>query len=252
MFSGHSWIRILLWTLAGAAAVAVLVMGLPVLLPFGVGLAVALLAEPLAKLLNQKLSRGLASAVAVGSVYGALGTGLWFLGRGLLLELNRLTDRLPQLAQDAQGLLARGEARVYLLGGRPGVAAAAGRNIEARYPGVTVAGCHDGYFTDDAEIVREIEERSPDILAVCLGSPKQELWMAARRGLNAGVMLGLGGALDVLSSRVRRAPASWRDRGLEWLWRLVRDPRRLKRQIRLPAFLRAVRRQRKAEWKKAD
>lgn len=109
MFSGHSWIRILLWTLAGAAAVAVLVMGLPVLLPFGVGLAVALLAEPLAKLLNQKLSRGLASAVAVGSVYGALGTGLWFLGRGLLLELNRLTDRLPQLAQDAQGLLARGE-----------------------------------------------------------------------------------------------------------------------------------------------
>ena len=75
--------------------------------------------------------------------------------------------------------------------------------------------------------------------------------MAAHRTPEVGLMMGLGGALDVLSGSVKRAPAFWRGRGLEWFWRLMREPKRVKRQICLPAFLLAVQRQRKQEWEKA-
>ena len=141
---------------------------------------------------------------------------------------------------------------VFLYGGAPGTAEAAAEEIRRAYPGVTVCGTADGYRADDADVLRQIEETRPVVTAVCLGSPKQELWMAAHRGLETGVMLGLGGTLDVLAGKTARAPEHWRDRGLEWLWRLLHDPRRLKRQLCLPAFLLAVRRQRINEWKKAD
>ncbi len=141
---------------------------------------------------------------------------------------------------------------VFLYGGTPGTAEAAAEEIRRRYPGVTVCGTADGYEADDADVVRRIEATGPAVTAVCLGSPKQELWMAAHRGLTTGVMLGLGGTLDVLAGKTVRAPARWRERGLEWLWRLLREPKRIKRQMCLPAFLLAVRRQRIREWKKED
>lgn len=149
-------------------------------------------------------------------------------------------------------LLERMSGRVYLLGGRPGVAEAAARAIHDAYPGVAVCGCHDGYFTDEAEVIRRIEASAPALVAVCLGSPKQELFMAAHRGIAAGAMIGLGGALDVLSGRKKRAPEAWRDRGLEWLWRLIHEPARIGRQLCLPGFLAAVRKQRDREWQKED
>ena len=176
-------------------------------------------------------------------------------GIGVVRASKKLGRPLPERAAGIdlfRAVLDRMEGRVYLLGGRPGVAEAAAEAIRKEYPGVTVCGCHDGYFADDGAVVREIEESAPDLVAVCLGSPKQELFMAAHRGPGVGVMLGLGGALDVLSGQKRRAPLSWRERGLEWLWRLIREPGRLGRQMCLPAFLSAVRRQRKQEWKKED
>lgn len=129
--------------------------------------------------------------------------------------------------------------RVFLLGGVGGVAEEAGERLAARYPGLVIAGTHNGYF--DAEesyaLIEQINAAAPDLLVVCLGSPKQELWMKrCQERLLVGMMIGLGGALDVYAGRVLRAPERMRRMGLEWLYRLIKEPRRLRRVIRLPAI----------------
>lgn len=137
--------------------------------------------------------------------------------------------------------------RVYLLGAKPGVAEQAGRNLEERFPGLSVCGCHDGYFSasENDVIVAAINEAQPDLLLVCLGAPKQELWMQANApALRVGLMAGLGGALDVYAGIVERAPQVWCDHGLEWLYRLMKEPKRIKRMIRLPGILLAAVRER--------
>ncbi len=130
---------------------------------------------------------------------------------------------------------------VFLFGAKPGVAELAAENLKQRYPGLVVCGTANGYFEDDGPIKAAIDAASPDLLLVCLGAPKQEAWMAANCGKRqAGVMVGLGGALDVFAGVVERAPEKWRKHGLEWLYRLKKEPRRIKRMIKLPLFLGAV------------
>ena len=129
--------------------------------------------------------------------------------------------------------------RVFLLGGVEGVAEEAAANMAARYPGLVIAGTHNGYFDaeESYELIEQINASAPDLLIVCLGSPKQEIWMkrCADR-LLVGMMIGLGGTLDVYAGRVQRAPERFRRLGLEWLYRLVKEPKRLRRMIRLPAI----------------
>lgn len=127
---------------------------------------------------------------------------------------------------------------VYLFGARPGVAEAAAARLAEAYPGLSIAGTSDGYFTDDGPIIEKINASSPDFLMVCLGSPKQERWMSENAGrLSCGLMAGLGGSLDVLAGNVQRAPESWRKLGLEWLYRVIKEPKRLGRVARLPLFV---------------
>lgn len=127
---------------------------------------------------------------------------------------------------------------VYLFGARPGVAEAAAARLAEAYPGLSIAGTSDGYFTDDGPIIEKINASSPDFLMVCLGSPKQERWMSENAGrLSCGLMAGLGGSLDVLAGNVQRAPEAWRKLGLEWLYRVIKEPRRLGRVARLPLFV---------------
>lgn len=134
---------------------------------------------------------------------------------------------------------------VFLLGGRPGVARRAGEALAERFPNVKICGALDGYFSDDAPVVEAIARAAPDFLMVCLGSPKQEIFMAKnRRSLNAGAMAGLGGCLDVLAGGLKRAPDWWIAHKLEWLYRLIHEPRRIKRQAVLPLYLAAVTAQR--------
>ena len=129
----------------------------------------------------------------------------------------------------------------YLLGAKPGVAEAAADNLCARYPRLVIVGTHDGYFKDSAPVIDEINAASPDVLLVCLGAPAQELWMAENIGkLNVRIAVGLGGAFDVFSGRVQRAPKLWRRLGLEWLYRLLKEPRRFRRMLKLPEFLMLV------------
>jgi len=137
--------------------------------------------------------------------------------------------------------MAQTDRNVFLLGAKQGVAEEAGQRLSQQYPGLRIAGAADGYFTDDETVVNQINAVSPDLLLVCLGAPKQELWMARNIGrLNVRLCAGLGGSLDIFSGKAKRAPVLLRKLGLEWLYRLVRDPRRIKRMIILPLFVLAV------------
>ena len=130
---------------------------------------------------------------------------------------------------------------LYLLGGKPGVGELAAEAMKKTHSELTICGIADGYFQDEDTAVRAIAEKSPDVLFVCLGSPKQERFMAChRQELNAGLMVGLGGTLDAFAGTVKRAPR-WMIRiNLEWLYRLIKEPKRFKRMLRLPKFLGAV------------
>lgn len=169
-------------------------------------------------------------------------------GVGVIWASKMLKLPLPERVAGYDFLLALLEemdGTVFLLGGVPGTAKEAARNIEQRFPRVKVVGCCHGYETDPDEVADAICAAEPDLLLVCLGSPKQELWMAHRAGkLPVGLMAGLGGSLDVLAGRVKRAPERWINLNLEWLYRLLQEPSRIKRQICLPRFVLAVMAQR--------
>lgn len=143
----------------------------------------------------------------------------------------------------ARGLLKRGQKRklrFFLFGGKPGVAEQAAIHLLTDYPGISIAGFRDGYFdsAESAAIVEEINSVSPDILFVCLGAPKQERWiMENRDSLRCGVAIGLGGSLDVFAGTGKLAPEWMRRAGLEWLFRLVREPHRWRRMLDLPRFV---------------
>lgn len=151
-----------------------------------------------------------------------------------------LKSRVPGIdfASNVISRLAERGGSVYLLGAKPLVAEAAAEKLTQTYPGIVIAGTNDGYFTDDAPVIEKINAASPDFVMVCLGSPKQELWMSANAGrLSCGLMAGLGGSLDVLAGNVQRAPETWRRLGLEWLYRVIKEPKRLGRVMKLPAFV---------------
>ena len=152
----------------------------------------------------------------------------------------RLKGRCPGIdfAGKLMEHMARTGLRLYLLGAKPGVAEAAAARLEIRYPGLTICGTHDGYFQEDAPVVEEIRRAGADVVFVCLGAPKQEYWMVKNGpATGARLMAGLGGSLDVFAGVVERAPESWQRLGLEWLYRLTREPKRIGRMARLPLFL---------------
>ncbi len=141
----------------------------------------------------------------------------------------------------ACGVMARLAERggsVYLFGAKPGVAEAAAETLRTKFPGLVISGTSDGYFSDDGPIIEKIKDAAPDFLLVCLGAPKQELWMAKMSGkLPVGLMVGLGGSLDVFAGTVKRAPVAWQKLDLEWLYRLLKEPRRIGRMMKLPLFV---------------
>lgn len=127
--------------------------------------------------------------------------------------------------------------RIFLLGSQPGIAEVAVSNLYKRYPGNTYC-CNHGYFTkeEEPEVIDRIRNFAPDVLLVGLGAPLQEYWNMENEGL-AKVSIGVGGTIDVISGQVQRAPRWIRESGLEWLYRLGKDPNRLSRQKVLPLFV---------------
>lgn len=137
---------------------------------------------------------------------------------------------MSRMAQDGR--------RLYLLGAKPGVAELAAANLSAAYPGLVVCGVHDGYFKDDGPVADAIREARADVVFVCLGAPKQEKWIVQNgEATGASLLIGLGGSLDVFAGQVERAPEFWQKLGMEWLYRAIKQPTRLKRVAKLPLFL---------------
>lgn len=129
---------------------------------------------------------------------------------------------------------------VFLFGAAPGVADRAATELQRRYPGLRIAGTRNGYFAADesGRIASEIRASGAQVLLVGLGFPKQEYWLAEHlRETGCGAGIGVGGSFDVISGNVERAPERWRKLGLEWLYRLVKEPHRWRRQLALPHFV---------------
>lgn len=170
-------------------------------------------------------------------------------GVGVLMAAKRLGTPLKEkvagveLARNLLEKSAKEGGNVYLLGAKPGVAAEAKRCLEEEIPGISIVGVQDGYFKpeDVPAIIEEINGLDVDMLFVCLGAPKQEQWMAEhKKELKVGVMLGLGGSLDIFSHTLKRAPQWMIKCRVEWLYRVVKEPWRFKRIASLPKFLMGI------------
>ena len=181
-------------------------------------------------------------AEAAGAVNGAdlvLPDGIGVVKAAAMLG-TPLKEKTPgiEFAAGLMGKLAGEGMSLYLLGAKPGVAQTAAARLEARYPGLRIAGTHDGYFKDDAPVIADIARSGAEVVFVCLGAPKQEKWMAKNgEATGAHLLCGLGGSLDVFAGTVQRAPKFWSDRGLEWFYRLCKEPKRIGRMMKLPLFL---------------
>jgi len=128
--------------------------------------------------------------------------------------------------------------KVFLYGAKEEVVTTAKQKLEEKYPGLVISGYENGYEKDNDKIVDKINASGAELLFVAMGSPKQELWIRENMGkLNVKVFQGVGGSFDVFSGKVPRAPLFFRKLGLEWLFRLLKEPKRFKRQLSLPKFL---------------
>jgi N-acetylglucosaminyldiphosphoundecaprenol N-acetyl-beta-D-mannosaminyltransferase len=166
-------------------------------------------------------------------------------GVGTMLVARILGMRIPQRVPGVEltdrlcDVCAREGYRVFLLGAAPGVAEDAGRRLTTRHPGLVIAGTRHGYGDlDDPVLVAGIRESGPDLLVAALGSPHQEFWLERwleRTGARVGI--GVGGTLDVFAGRSRRAPRWMRDLGMEWVYRILRQPRRWRTAISLPGVI---------------
>jgi N-acetylglucosaminyldiphosphoundecaprenol N-acetyl-beta-D-mannosaminyltransferase len=180
-------------------------------------------------------------------------------GAGVMLAARMLGRRIPVRITYAAWIwrladfAAAEDFSLYFLGARPGVAQEGARRLRERYPGLRIVGVRHGYFdhsTGSAEneaVLEEINATSPDILLVGLGMPLQETWLTQNRHrLDAGVALSSGAVFDYASRSVRRGPRILTEYGLEWLARLLQEPRRLWRRYLIgnPLFLLRVLRQR--------
>lgn len=193
---------------------------------------------------NEEYRKVLRTAARVLPDGSGVNLGCKVLGVSLAANVNG-TDLFPRLCERAaaEGL------SLFLLGGRPGVAEDAAKNMVQRFPSLRFAGTSPGYLEADEEkkVIDRVNTSGADFLLVGLGAPRQELWLArTAQFLEAPVRLGVGGLFDYYSGRIPRAPLWLRELGLEWTWRLLMEPRRLWKRYLVgnPLFLYRV-------WKQA-
>lgn len=171
----------------------------------------------------------------IGVIFASILNGQRIKKRILGVEL---MDKLCELA-------AMKSYSVFLYGAKPSIAGKAADRLKEKYPKLRIVGHIDGYNSDKKQVVESINREKPNILFVALGSPRQEQWINDNKdSLDVNLFQGVGGSFDVLSGTVKRAPKFFRMSGLEWLYRLLQDPKRINRQRNLPKFASAVIRKR--------
>lgn len=151
-----------------------------------------------------------------------------------------LLQKLPgfELMHDFLSYANTNQKSIYFYGAKPGIAKQAALNAVNLYEELTIAGFMDGYAKKGVKAAREIATTKPDFVFVAMGAPLQEQWIAEFKELfPSSVLIGIGGSLDVLSGTVKRAPHFWTNNNLEWFYRLVTQPARAKRMLKIPLFL---------------
>lgn len=172
-------------------------------------------------------------------------------GVGILLGGKILHTPLPERVTGYDLMLAllqqanQAHRRVYLIGAKAAVVAAAAARVRRDYPNLELVGTHDGYFDlSDAKVAQAVIDARPDYVFAALGFPKQEYFLSAiRPKLFHAFLMGVGGSFDVLAGVVARAPGWVQRLRLEWLYRLIKQPSRFGRMLQLPKFVLAVRRE---------
>lgn len=140
-------------------------------------------------------------------------------------------DMLCQLSND-KGY------KIFMYGAKEEIISKAKLNLENKYPNIKIVGYINGYEKNNDLIIKKINEARPDILFVALGSPKQEFWIKENmEKLDVNIFQGVGGSFDVLSENIKRAPKWMQNIGLEWFYRLIKEPSRIGRQLKLFKFL---------------
>jgi N-acetylglucosaminyldiphosphoundecaprenol N-acetyl-beta-D-mannosaminyltransferase len=140
----------------------------------------------------------------------------------------------------------RDESSVYFLGATDDVVERVATVFRERYPGLRIAGYHNGYWSDDTEVIDAVREARPDYLFLAIPSPRKELWLSRYLDeLGVPFVMGVGGSFDVVAGKVRRAPLWVQNVGFEWAWRLGQEPRRMWRRYLFSnaAFLRSLARE---------
>ncbi len=166
-------------------------------------------------------------------------------GVGILIAGNILKKPIPERITGVEltiALLQQANEhrwRIYLLGATPDTMAATVERIKSEFPDIQLRS-HHGYFTPDEEavIIAEVNAHQPHILLVALGAPRQEIWLSEHQEhLHYNLAMAVGGTFDVISGKVKRAPLLWQRMGIEWLYRLLNEPRRFWRMLALPQFI---------------
>jgi N-acetylglucosaminyldiphosphoundecaprenol N-acetyl-beta-D-mannosaminyltransferase len=169
--------------------------------------------------------------------------------QGVLWALNRkgvcLAGRVSgvELVDRICALSAARRYRIFFLGAEPGVAELAADRMRQKYPGCNIVGARHGYFKpeQDDEVASEVGASQPDFLFVAMGIPRQEKFIRETGHLSgAKVGMGVGGTFDVFSGKVRRAPSIFQRLRLEWLWRVMSNPKKIGKVMMLPKFAWAV------------
>lgn len=143
-----------------------------------------------------------------------------------------------EFAENIVKTMANENMRLFILGGASDVAKKACENLQEKYLGLKIAGYRDGFYEDENEIINIINESQADVVFVCLGCPKQEKFIEKHlMSLNVSMMCGIGGSVDVFAGTVKRAPKIFVKLGLEWFYRLLCQPSRIKRMVKLPLYI---------------
>ncbi len=170
-------------------------------------------------------------------------------GIGIIIASRLLRDPLPEritgidTGEFILKYASQGSIPIFLLGAKAGVAERAAAAIRARYPGIRIVGTHHGYFnkagSENDEVIKQIQNSGAQILIVCFGAPMQEIWISEckKRLDSVKLYIALGGAMDVWANDVQRAPKILQNIGLEWLWRIFKEPRRAGFILKMPTFL---------------
>ena len=160
-------------------------------------------------------------------------------GNGVMYAANILGSPLKSrisaldFASALMARMAEKNMSIFILGRDYDMVETAGLNIQNRYPGIELVGTDDGYFDNEIELYELINKANPDLLLVGYGSLVQEKWMnKSKNELNVGLMIGFGDELPVVAGSAERAPKRWRDSGFEWLYWLLKDPKRFGRMVK--------------------